>query len=116
MIYSINDYAPAFGIESLIEHMQISVCNYRKQLIDVMPMENQDGTLASAKFRFKGRYFGDGRELCLELRHQGHAYDRPGYNFFVINEGEITEIKAFFSEDNLKKQISADEARLAEVF
>ncbi len=115
VIYSINDYPSAVGKKSFIDHMQESVHNYREQLIEIIPMASQDGSFASARFRFLGRYFGDGSELGLSLMHHGQAYDLPGYNFFAITNGRITEIKAFFNEADLKKQILANEDRLAPV-
>ena len=72
-------------------------------------MASHDGSFASARVRFLGSYFGDGSELGLSLAHRGQAYDFPGYNFFVITNGRIAEIKAFFNEADLKKQILADE-------
>lgn len=112
VIYTINDYPPSVGIKSFIEHMQHSVHNYREQLLDIIPMANHEGSFASARFRFCGHYFGDGVELGVRLEHRGHAYDLLGYNFFVISNGKIKEIKAFFSECDLKRQLLAAEKNL----
>ena len=112
IIYSINIYPPAIGMNSLIEHMHQSIKDYDEQLVDVVSMANEDGSFASAKFRFVGKYCGNGKDFGLELKHTGHKYDLLGYNFIIIEGAAIVEIKAFFNEDDLKAQILSAEALL----
>jgi len=88
--------------------MKKSVEAFQQQMTGVVVRASEDGSCAFAIYRYVGKYLGDGRGFMVKLSSDAQVYNLTGYDFFQIKDDQITEIKAFFDESDIKQQIVGD--------